>query len=87
MRYARRRRKSRTLDGAPFRQPIAAGILLTENPNRGRHHGAQATARLHGETSDEASRRTDARRDYRPLTVATPIKRARIEPKTTSYTI
>jgi hypothetical protein len=87
MRYARRRRKSRTLDGSPFRQPIAAGILLTENPNRGRRHGLHATSRQHDTTVSVTAGALGKRRDYHPLTVATPIKRARIEPKSTSYTI
>lgn len=34
-RYPRRRSHSRTLDGSPFRAPIAAGIRLDTNPNTG----------------------------------------------------
>lgn len=70
-----------------YRDPFAAGISLATNPNRGKRSATAATAREHALTTAEADRLKASRRDYRPLTVRTPIKRARIAPNFTAYTI
>lgn len=87
MTRAERRTRQRTRNAA------AAGLAnhtsrrapadLTENPNRGKHGVARLD--VTGERAERAMR--EARRDYRPLTVHTPILRARKSPHTTSYTI
>lgn len=69
-RNPRRRRASRTLDGSPFRAPIALGIALATNPNR----GAKSAARLDVTGEREARTIHEAHRDYRPLTVTTPLR-------------
>jgi hypothetical protein len=86
MTRAERRTRQRTRE-------LAAGNLrhetrrtpasMLDNPNSGKRH----TARL--DTTGQRAERAivAARNEYRPLTVHTPILRARKSPRTTSYTI
>lgn len=62
---------------------FAVGVNLAENPNRGKRHAAKL-AYMEGFVAELARAERDC---YRPLTVSTPIKRARVEPKFTSYTV
>lgn len=61
----------------------ALGVNLAENPNSGHRHAAKL-AYMEGFVAELAREERNA---YRPLTVYTPIKRARVEPKHTSYTV
>lgn len=62
---------------------VATIIDLSENANRGKRHVARL-AYMDGFVADLARAERDC---YRPLTISTPIKRARVEPKFTSYTV
>ena len=55
---------------------------MVANPNRGKRHAASFD--YDARSAEQVGRE---RKTYVPLTVHTPIKRARIEPRTTSYTI
>lgn len=70
-RAAARKRNARQPLGIAW-NAIAAGIPLSENPNRGKHAHA---ARLADPQCDERAIRS-AERDYRPLTVSSPLTRA-----------
>lgn len=94
MTRAQRRIRNKKLRAASAGLPsaysgdLAARMGLTENPNTGKRHGRDATHRYRdGFTLAELDRIDAARRAYVPLTVSTPIRRARIAPKVTSYTI
>ena len=89
MTRAQRRNRLRKERAASAGLPLSfmSAGHLAENPNRGKRHVAPATARVHSFTAEELERIKSARRDYRPLTVLTPIRRARVEPKFTQYTI
>ena len=64
-------------------EPVATVIDLAVNANDGKRH-ASGLAFMDGFVAELAAAERDC---YRPLTVSTPIKRARVEPRFTSYTI
>jgi hypothetical protein len=66
------RTRVRHLDGSPYRAPIAAGVLLTDNPNRGKHP-APSAGKLTFMDGFVAELAEAERRAYRPLTVVTPL--------------
>ena len=77
-----RRRKRTPASANLTTRYFEAPASMIENPNSGKRHAA---------SFDYQARSTEQiyheRGRYVPLTVHTPIKRARIEPRTTSYTI
>jgi hypothetical protein len=75
------RRRTRNPSSANLTTAYRAAGHLADNPNRGKRSASaldQAGRFEHG---------LERARDYTPLTIHTPIKRARIEPRTTHYTI
>ena len=80
-RNPRRRARRRTLSAEA--RTFAVGVNLAENPNRAKRHVSKL-AYMDGFVAELAAAQRDC---YRPLTVSTPIKRARVEPRFTSYTL
>ena len=77
------RRRTRTPASANLTTRYTeAPAHMVANPNSGKRHAASFD--YNARTAEQVDRE---RKSYVPLTVSTPIKRARIEPRTTSYTI
>lgn len=99
MTRAERRSRARRIRAAQghlqsaVRAPIAAGILLTENPNRGKH-GTGRMVGPHDPTAIDGRYFDPRETEYAPLTVRTPLwtrtgrhSRRGGSPEYSSYTV